>query len=116
MSNITIYLKVDETNHLHLRDSEGHSGEDHLTTYAQKGDNITWTIEDASIAEIMEIKAKPGSEDVFSTDPKPVTGSKDWSGTIGDIINKEESYYISYKLANGGVKTDDPKIVPDPIP
>lgn len=116
MSNITIKLKVDKKNHLHLSDSEGHSAEDNITTMANKGDVITWTIQDDSIAEIIEIKAKKGSLDVFSADPAPVSEGKDWQGTIGSVNNEEESYFITYKLPGGEVKTDDPRIVVSPPP
>lgn len=111
MATRTIYLSVDEPGHLHLRDSEGHSGEDDITTDATDGDTITWTLdENSGIAKITGIAAKPGSENLFSEGPLKVSDTE-WQGTISSHASGEELYFIKYELIDGTKMKDDPRIV-----
>jgi len=111
MANITIFLKVDQVGHLHLRDSEGHSGEDNITTDAGDGDTILWTLEENSgISKITGINAKPGSQNLFSEGPSRISDSE-WRGLINSDASGEESYYIEYNLADGTPMKDDPRII-----
>jgi hypothetical protein len=114
MANITVYLKVDEVGHLHLRDSEGHSGEDNITTYAKDGDSLTWVLEENSgIRKIVSIAAKPGNQNIFSEGPERIS-DVEWRGVIGPAAQGSESYFIEYELTDGSILTDDPVVVVDP--
>ncbi len=111
MAKITIYLSVDEPGKLHLRDSEGHTGEDNITTDVGDSDSIVWTLEEKSgIKAITKIAAKPGSPDLFSEGPSSISDTE-WTGVIASTAKGEEAYYIEYVLSDGTQKRDDPRIV-----
>jgi hypothetical protein len=115
MSKITIYLSIDEPGKLHLRDSEGHAGEDTITTGVNKGDTIVWTLDkDSGIKAITGIAAKSESPNLFSKGPSFISDSE-WIGVIAEIDKGEEDYYIEYVLPDGTLKRDDPKIILPPV-
>lgn len=130
MSNITINIDVrqksDGTYYLYLTDSEGHTGENNLTTTGAPGDVVTWKISTSladtsvSISNIYE-KNQSGNYDVFSSGPAPKNDNTgDWGGTVNPNITTQETeaYAIDYSVSvNGGaatVYTDDPDLSIDP--
>ena len=131
MANISIAIEVKQdvngNYYLYLTDSEGHSGDNTITTTGAPGDEVTWSISTAlanttvSINNIYEKTDKVGNYDVFCTGPQAKNdGTGDWEGTIcTNIASKEtESYSIDYDVSvNGGAAvtyTDDPDLEIDP--
>lgn len=84
---------------LYLTDSEGHSGEGHLTTIVEPGDKVTWEIVEGSGISSITITKDQGSQDIFSKDPK---GQPDgsWKGTISETASGEENYTIGFKIGD----------------
>ena len=114
MATVTIYLSVKETGHLYLRDSEGHSGEDNITTYVSAGDTVIWTLdENSGISKITGINSKQGSKNLFSEGPNRISDTE-WKGTIASDASGEESYNIEYNLSDGSPMKDDPKLIVGP--
>jgi len=75
------------------------------TTNADPGDQVTWVIAPgsgvAAITAIIDYKTTP---DVFSPDPKLVSGTTNWEGTIKSDIpfGTEEDYSITWTAVGGG--------------
>ncbi len=125
MADIDIYIsvrqKTDGTYYLHLSDSEGHTGDDNLSTQAAPGDTITWHISTSltgttvNIANIYE-KDTTNNNNVFSDGPKSKNdGTGNWVGTVDSNINvnENEAYAIDYNVIVNNVTTqhtDDPDI------
>ena len=107
MATEYIYISlVPGTTNLHLSDNEGHEGDGTITTDVSLGDTVTWKISGSEISEITSIYAKPGSQDIFSSDPaKNPDGS--WTGTISSSGSGQETYGIKYKV-NSVEYDDDP--------
>jgi len=108
MSKVTIFVSREgKSNHLHLRDSEGHSGESTITTDVHTGDTVQWVLRDG-IDEITGIQPKKGSQNIFSRGPaKAEDGS--WVGEVSESATGEERYSIGYTI-NGRAFTDDPQL------
>lgn len=95
-------------------------------TNASQGDQVTWVIGPGSgVGSISGIVEKPGSADVFSPDPAPVSGTSNWQGTINPLvpIDTVEKYSINWvtggtgwlgKDGAGQPKTFDPIIAIKP--
>lgn len=116
MATIKIFMKASETGKLILFDTEGHIGKENITTNAQDGDTIIWTLaDDSGIKEITCIAAKQGSKNLFSEGPVEVSNAE-WQGTISSLAKKgeQESYCIKYELNDGTRMMDDPIVVVDP--
>jgi hypothetical protein len=105
--------KQEGNNRLYLTDNEGHSGKDNITTQVQPGDTVIWKlVPNGGIDQITDIKAKPDSHDIFSTDPAPVNPNdpaSDWSGIVSQVAKGTESYSIGYKIGDSNY-TDDPDL------
>ena len=116
MSTITIYLKADPEGNLYLRDSEGNTGKNDLTTHVKRRDIILWKLEsDSGIKHIINIAAKHDSENVFKKKgPRKKLCSKKWHGTIADKIGKEEVYFIEFLMSDGKKINTDPRIIVKP--
>ena len=115
MAKITIYLSVDEPGKLHLRDSEGHTGEDNITTNVKDNDTLVWTLEtekNPGISAITMVASKNG-KNIFSDGPKQKSKTE-WFGVVAPKASGEESYYIEYNLEDGTPQKDDPVVVVDP--
>ncbi len=108
MSKVTIYVSREgKSNHLHLRDSEGHSGESTITTDVHTGDTVQWVLRDG-IDEITGIQPKKGSQNIFSNGPaRQEDGS--WEGKVSKSAAGSELYTIDYKIGIHAF-SDDPKI------
>ena len=110
MSTETIYIsKQTSGTGLYLADSEGHSGNNTITTTVSPGDTVIWRLSNGGgIDEITNIYAKTGSQDIFSQDPaRQADGS--WKGVVSTDATGNESYNIAYKI--GGVEyLDDPDL------
>ena len=114
MAIISISISATEDGHLILTDSEGHTGEDNITTYASDSDSIIWILaENSGISALTGIDAKEGSENLFSDGPNKVSDSE-WRGVIAPTATGTESYYIKYILNDGEQRRDDPKVVIKP--
>lgn len=104
---ITILSIVPGTNNLELSDGG--------FTLAEKNTDVTWVIADGSgVEEIIDVRKKDGSEEVFKDRPKKQSGKKDWKGKTKDYINHDTKEYYSIFYT----KTDDPDkitFIYDPI-
>jgi hypothetical protein len=114
MATVTIYIsKQADGTGLHLTDSEGHSGDNNLTTTANPGDKVIWQLKaGGGIDQITSITPKENSQDVFSTDPAPVDSgnpASDWAGIVSTSASGNESYSIGYKIGDTDY-TDDPQL------
>lgn len=120
MSIIRIFLNINTEGKLHLTDSEGHEGEDRLTTTAHPGDCIVWQIAEnkkpglPNIVSIDKIAAKKDSVNIFVSGPEKISDDE-WRGTVNEKSNQDEAYDITYTLSNGKTITDDPDIKVKPI-
>ena len=108
---ITISATTDAPSPLTINDGTSvgstDSGDQNLVTKVNSGDTITFKIA-GDITEIIAIQLKPGSPDLFSTDP---TSSNGWTGVLGSKSTNTESYNILYKVrGHYDVYTHDPKI------
>ncbi len=85
---------------------------------ADHGQTIQWLLHpNNSVSEIIAIEEKSitNNYNIFSVDPGPVGGSKNWEGTISpDTDNPYEWYSIVWKDKNGIQHTDDPLIQVNP--
>ena len=108
MSKVTIYVSREgQTNRLHLRDSEGHSGDESIITDVRAGDTVQWVVSEG-IDEITGIYPKNGSRNIFSSGPtKTEDGS--WVGTVGESASGSELYSIDYKIGASTFR-DDPQL------
>ena len=125
MTSINIYIEVIQTNGnyaLSLTDSEGDSGINTMTTPAQPGDTITWSIStqlsNTTVAINSITEKSTSAYNVFSSGPSD-NGDGTWGGTVSsNITSKEtESYNIIYDVTtnnNTVTITDDPDIEIDP--
>lgn len=79
------------------------------TVYVDPGDTVTWIVE---VDAIVAILISDSSDiDVFSPDPAPVPGTKNWIGTINPAIAPGSSEEYTIYWAQGGVVYSfDPKI------
>ena len=112
---VTIYLKAfkDKRNNeviLHLHDTEGHDGDQTITTDVKPGEEVVWKLANNSdILEIMNVYKKKDSQNVFSTDPYKISESE-WKGIVSQETVGKESYNIQYKYIDDTVIVDDPEI------
>ncbi len=85
---------------------------------ADHGQIIQWLLHpNNNVSEIIAIEEKSiaNNFNIFSKDPEPVGGSKNWEGTISpDTDNPYEWYSIVWKDKNGTQHTDDPLIQVNP--
>ncbi len=116
MAQETIYIRLAPDAGLILSDSEGHHGEGSITTKVNSGDKVTWECSvDSCIGSIVAIKAKEGSQDIFSDDPVAADSTSiKREGTISENASGKESYYITYTTKGGEQLTDDPVLIVDP--
>jgi len=108
MSKVTIYVSREgKTSRLHLRDSEGHSGDESIVTDVKAGDTIKWVVREG-IDEITGIHPKNGSQNIFSSGPaKTADGS--WVGTAAESASGSELYSIDYTIGGMALR-DDPEL------
>jgi len=79
-----------------------------LVTRVNPGDTIAFKIA-GDITQITAIQLKPGSPDLFSTDPSSGNG---WAGIIGPKSTNTESYTIVYNVRGWDESfSQDPKIM-----
>ncbi len=94
------------------------NGKDGHRVSADQGQKIQWLLHpNNNVSEIIAIEEKSISNNfnIFSEDPAPVGGSKNWEGTISpDTDNPYEWYSIVWKDKNGTQHTDDPLIQVNP--
>ncbi len=98
---------------LHLKDNEGHRGDNNITSQANPGDFVQWAIEPGSnISSIDNVYAKEGSANIFSEGPRKDGDA--WVGNVNPEATGSESYNIQYTV-DGATVVDDPIIeVEDP--
>ncbi len=112
---VTIFLKAfkdKSTNEviLHLHDTEGHDGDQTITTDVKPGEVVIWKLaKNSDILEIMNVYKKQESREVFSTKPHQISASE-WKGIVADDAKGNESYNIQYKYIDDTVFVDDPEI------
>jgi len=98
---------------LHLKDTEGHTGDNNITSQANPGDFVKWEIETGSnIDRIDNIYAKTGSIDVFSEGPR-LDENDTWIGKVDSNARGSESYNIQYTVGSTTI-VDDPILEVDP--
>ncbi|MEQ8477418.1 hypothetical protein [Fulvivirga sp.] len=113
--NVSIYIsKQSDNDGLYLSDSEGHQGDNTITTVVSPGDIVTWSlVANGGVYQITAITDEV-SNNLFVSNPAPTDPSNpqsSWTGTIKSDASGSESYSISYRLSAGGtVYTDDPKL------
>jgi len=94
---------------LHLKDTEGHTGDNNITSQANPGDFVKWKIETGSnIDRIDNIYAKTGSINVFSEGPQ-LDENDTWIGKVSPTATGSEAYNIQYTVGSETV-VDDPEI------
>ncbi len=110
MATETIFIsKQANGTGLHLSDNEGHSGDGIITTIVGAGDTVIWQqVSNGGITAITNIYPKPGSENIFSTNPAKQTDGR-WQGTVANSISGSESYSIDYTIGEISY-TDDPEL------
>ncbi|MBL6448023.1 hypothetical protein JMN32_17025 [Fulvivirga sp. 29W222] len=116
MATETIFIsKQASGTGLFLSDNEGDSGDNTITTAVSPGDTVVWElVSGGGIDEIVNIYAKTGSQDIFSSDPtKQSDGS--FKGIVSNSATGNESYNIAYKI-NGTEYVDDPELEIQPNP
>lgn len=120
MTKVTIYLSIvekDGKKHLHLRDSNGNSGDDTIVTEANRDDTILWKKDTGSgLKSITEIKVNKSSE-LFSKGPKKRCCSR-WKGWVSSQASKGDYAYVPYYVESNPDKSDTPQkqINGDPPP
>lgn len=94
------------------------NGKDGHQVSADHGQTIQWLLHpNDNVSEIIAIGQKDigNNFEIFSEEPMPVGGSKNWEGTISpDTDNPYEWYKIIWKDKNGVPRTDDPLIQVNP--
>lgn len=115
MAKVKIYLKYDAGQ---LMSSDNKKGpfepiEKNTTTQATSGDMVEWVCTKKSGLKSIFIVKNPGSENVFSKNPKPAGGNKKcWIGTTESGIQQTETenYTIGFKPKGEELLFLDPKI------
>jgi hypothetical protein len=118
MATVTIYIsKQKDSKGLHFTDSEGHSGDNTITTKVKPGDTVIWKlVSNGGIDSITSIteKSMTQNKNLFSTLPAPINPKdpkSDWSGIISENATGKEVYTIGYTI--GG---EDYLYDPEPEP
>jgi hypothetical protein len=114
MSEVTIYIsKQGKGTGLVLSDSEGHTGNNTITTIVNPGDKVIWQLKmKGGIDTLTAITEKAGSEDIFSKGPASTDSgnpSSNWQGVVSKSATGTESYSIGYTI-DGVSYTDDPEL------
>ena len=109
---IDIYLKsvvIDGVKHLQLRDSNGNTAMDTLTTIVHAGDRVVWKKDkDSGIKKIVNIKSKE-KRNIFKNDPLKKFLSKEFQMDIPcDAKPERQKYDIEYKLKDNSLNIIDP--------
>jgi hypothetical protein len=94
------------------------NGNDGHRVAANKGQKIQWLLHpNNNVSEIIAIEEKSiaNNFNIFSVNPGPVGGSKNWEGIISpDTDNPYEWYKIVWKDKDSIQHTDDPLIQVNP--
>ena len=122
MATVTIYIsKQKDSKGLHFTDSEGHSGDNTITTKVKPGDTVIWKLTEEggidAITAISEVKSK-NNQNLFVESPKPIdpkNPESDWIAEIKETATGKETYTISYKI-DDNVYTQHPDSDSDPEP
>lgn len=124
MSTVTIYIKKQsDSNGLYFTDSEGHSGNNTITTKVKPGDTVIWQLIPGggidAITSIDEIK-KAGNQNLFENSPEPVSpkeAKSPWTAQIKEVASGNETYTIKYEISGVtytfGPDINDPKPNPN---
>lgn len=116
MATIKVYLKYDDGQ---LMSSENKKGpfepvEKNSLIEATAGDEVEWVCTKKSGLKSIVIVKNPGSEDVFSQNPKPTPpgNKKCWIGTTESVIQQTEveRYTIGFVPKGEEIQFLDPKI------
>ena len=108
MSKVKIYVSRDpKTNEIHLRDSEGHSGDGGIVTNVRAGDEIEWIVGEG-IDKIKGIYPAKDSHNVLSGQVVEKDGS--WQGTVSQSAEGSETYVIEYEADSSAARADRPKL------
>ena len=112
MSKVKIYVSRDpQTNEIHLRDSEGHSGDGGIVTDVRAGDEIEW-IAGEGIDKIKGIRPAEGSHNVLSGCAEKQDGA--WEGKVSELAKGSETYVIEYEVGDSTARADRPRLIVKP--
>ena len=112
MSKVKIYVCRDkQSGQLHLRNSEGHSGDGSIITNVRPGDEIAWVLGEG-IDEIKGIRPVGGSQSIFRGEVKN-DGHGKWKGIVDELAQGEEEYEIEY-VAENVSRASKPKLKVEP--
>ncbi|WP_066631468.1 hypothetical protein [Labilibacter marinus] len=96
---------------LHLKDNEGHEHDKTITSDANPGSKITWSLaEDSDIIQIVDIYKKEGSMNIYSVKPHAVEGSTDWEAIVSNQAFEKAGYNIDFRYKDGKIYRDDPEV------
>ncbi|GAB3339518.1 hypothetical protein GCM10027429_26040 [Marivirga atlantica] len=123
MATVTIYVsKQADGKGLHFSDSEGHSGDNTISTKVKPGDTVIWKIApNGGIDSITSITEKSMTENknLFSSLPAPENPKdpkSDWSGVISETATGKEVYTVGYTIGNETYLHDPESNDPEPEP
>ena len=114
MATVNIFIsKQPNGNGLYLTDSEGHHGNNNITTLVDPGDTVIWQLKPGGgIDAITAITPKQNNQDIFENPPAPVNSSdpaSNWKGIVKQTVTGTESYTIGYKIGDQTLE-DDPEL------
>lgn len=108
MAKVKIYVSRDKkTGQLHLRDSEGHSGDGSIITSVRPGDEVEW-IAAEGVDEIKGIRPVNGSKNILQG-KVDCNGHGTWKGKVDKSAQGEEEYEIEY-VADSMSRASNPRL------
>jgi hypothetical protein len=110
-NKVYIYLSSVEINgekHLKLRDSNGNSATDSLTTIVHPGNKVIWKLDSQSgISKVGKIYGM-GDQNIFNKNPHKILLKKAFRFIVPDAAEGKEEYGIDYTLVDNTEISRDP--------
>ncbi len=111
MADIFINIAlVPGTTRLQLSDSNGAKGEpEGFVTQVEKGDYVTWRLEESGIESLTAITSKNDAFKIFSNGGPKKQNERSWAGKIKLDAEGSDGYNIDYVI-QGKPFTADPEV------